>query len=111
MLHQHTADLIHLFAQQPLIASRTAMSASPSHFVNAPHHYPPLPGKPLTGLPYIRKHFYAPEVSLLLRPFLHLADDLTLGPPSRRCTELCHRNGLLLWVRSCTKKRRSMAAS
>ncbi|CAE6390184.1 unnamed protein product [Rhizoctonia solani] len=27
-----------------------------------PHRYPPLPRKPLTGMPYIRKHFYAPEV-------------------------------------------------
>ncbi|KAG9080667.1 hypothetical protein FRC06_006296, partial [Ceratobasidium sp. 370] len=40
------------------------MSASPSHFANGmptPHRYPALPGKPLAGLPYIRKHFYAPE--------------------------------------------------
>ncbi|KAG8711195.1 hypothetical protein FRC09_020722 [Ceratobasidium sp. 395] len=37
------------------------MSAAPSHFTQVPHQYPRLPGKPLTGMPYIRKHFYAPE--------------------------------------------------
>ncbi|QRV95808.1 hypothetical protein RhiJN_23826 [Ceratobasidium sp. AG-Ba] len=69
MLHQHTSSLIDLFAQQPLVFTspsssiHTTMSASPSHFIHhEPHQYPRLPGKPLTGMPYIRKHFYAPEV-------------------------------------------------
>ncbi|CAE6471082.1 unnamed protein product [Rhizoctonia solani] len=37
---------------------------SASHF--APHHYSPLPGRPLTGLSYIRRSFFAPEVAPLL---------------------------------------------
>ncbi|KAH7333800.1 hypothetical protein B0J17DRAFT_770931 [Rhizoctonia solani] len=37
---------------------------SASHF--APHHYSPLPGKPITGLSYIRRSFFVPEVVPLL---------------------------------------------
>ncbi|CAE6452673.1 unnamed protein product [Rhizoctonia solani] len=32
----------------------------------APHHYSPLPDKPLTGLPYVRNYFYIPEVISLV---------------------------------------------
>ncbi|KAF8599973.1 hypothetical protein BDV93DRAFT_608912 [Ceratobasidium sp. AG-I] len=38
---------------------------SASHFANgasAPHRYPTLPSRPISGVSYIRKHFYAPEV-------------------------------------------------
>ncbi|CAE6485307.1 unnamed protein product [Rhizoctonia solani] len=36
--------------------------STPGFSAPAPHRYPPLPAKPLTGMRYIRKHFYAPEV-------------------------------------------------
>ncbi|KAB5588455.1 hypothetical protein CTheo_8105 [Ceratobasidium theobromae] len=52
MIHQHTASLIRLFAQQ--------MSA---HAQIPRHVHPALPtARPVSGLTYIRRHFYAPEV-------------------------------------------------
>ncbi|CAE7196374.1 unnamed protein product [Rhizoctonia solani] len=36
--------------------------SAPGFSAPAPHRYPPLPPRGLTGLPYIRKHFYVPEV-------------------------------------------------
>ncbi|CAE6416294.1 unnamed protein product [Rhizoctonia solani] len=42
---------------------------SASHFLphtSAPHHYPPLPGKPSSVLSYIRRSFFVPEAVPLL---------------------------------------------
>ncbi|KAG8722053.1 hypothetical protein FRC11_002789 [Ceratobasidium sp. 423] len=36
--------------------------SAPGYTAPAPHRYPPLPGKQLTGLRYIRQHMYVPEV-------------------------------------------------
>ncbi|KAG8706170.1 hypothetical protein FRC11_008458, partial [Ceratobasidium sp. 423] len=36
--------------------------STPGITAPAPYRYSPLSSKPLTGLPYIRKHFYIPEV-------------------------------------------------
>ncbi|GAB1527406.1 hypothetical protein RhiTH_010581 [Rhizoctonia solani] len=36
--------------------------SAPGFPTHLPHRYPPLPGKGLSGLSYIRKHFYIPEV-------------------------------------------------
>ncbi|CAE6471247.1 unnamed protein product [Rhizoctonia solani] len=36
--------------------------SAPGFPAHLPHRYPPLPGKGLSGLSYIRKHFYIPEV-------------------------------------------------
>ncbi|KAF8678912.1 hypothetical protein RHS04_04903 [Rhizoctonia solani] len=52
-----------------LLATSTAGIMSASHFAphtSAPHHYPPLSGKPLSGLSYIRRSFFVPEVAPLL---------------------------------------------